>query len=382
MWKKIASSPQTRVLLRLPAFPSRSERHCAKLSSQRFIRHPSQIMMPPLPLSYHFYCSPVFLHVQVQSHSASGSLIHESIIDRGFVVSSLLWCSGFHDQFYSTLQYVDIHFSGMTRAAAHSTSILTSPVTKIINDRSSIIFFLKPPFFVFLIEFTLHLHAARLLDKLGVGTQECRVRSLLFPLWSDCNHNNDGLVCGAELRGTGSFCPGPLGQLRLFDPGRVWSASSRRRASLRNSTGAATGRVYCVLHHSEEKSSRRLGEKFGAFAFVFFFCFAFSCVWHYISLYLGVGVAFLFLFSVSHQLHWEILGLGAILYTPNASALARQNVRFWERMDGCFSKLFGVFLLFFPFFVQHLGQGVWCSWVSCLISVLFPSGSGQSMPGS
>lgn len=92
------------------AFPPsphvRNDTPCQALESALFHPAPESDYDAAAPTFLSFLLFLCFLPYRFQSHSASGSLIHESIIDRGFVVSSLFWCSGFHDQFYSALQYV------------------------------------------------------------------------------------------------------------------------------------------------------------------------------------------------------------------------------------------------------------------------------------
>lgn len=185
------------------------------------------------------------------------------------MVSSLLWCSGFHDQFYSALQYVDIHFSGMTRAAAHSTSILTSPVTKITNDRFSIIFFETPLFSSF----------DRIYPPPSCGTIVGQARSWdarvprsfsLISFVPDWNHNNDGLVCGAELRGLAIL------------PRTSGSSASRSgpylvrvvKASRQSSFGDWRGHGACTAFTSfgREKLTTA-GRKIRRFRFFLFFVF-------------------------------------------------------------------------------------------------------------
>lgn len=105
----------------------------------------------------------------------------------------------------------------------------------------------------------------------------------------DCNHNNDGLVRGAELRG-------------LSTPFRASGSSASRsgpclvrviKTSRQLSFGDWRGHGACLLrlHHSGREKLRRLGENLALSLLL-------SCVLHYISLY-SVWV-FLFLFSFLH----------------------------------------------------------------------------------
>ena len=130
---------------------------------------------------------------------------------------------------------------------------------------------LQPPFFAFDRIRPPPFYAARLLDKLGVGTQECRVRSLLFPLCATAIIIMMAWFAVPSCEGW-RLCLGPRAAPPL-DLGRVWSASSKRRVSRvfgdwRGHRGVST--AFTSFGREKLTTARR---KFGAFPFYFIFLF-------------------------------------------------------------------------------------------------------------
>lgn len=136
-----------------------------------------------------------------------------------------------------------------------------------------------------------------------------------------------------------------------LDPGRVWSASSRRRASLRNSTGAATGRVYCVLHHSEEKKFTTAGRKIWRFRSCFLFLFRFFlCLALYLFV-LGCGCCFSFSFFGFTSTSLGNLGTRGYTIYPQCICIGEAKCSVLGKDGWLFFKVIRGFSSFFPLFL-------------------------------
>ena len=254
------------------------------------------------------------------------------------MVSALFWCSGFHDQFYSAFQCRYPFQRHDTGGGALDEYPHLARHERRLSTTAFLSFSFETPFF--LIEFALHLLP---FFFFSCGTIVGQARSWdarvprsfsLISFVPDCNHNNDGLVSRCRAARTVQ----DLGQLRLSI--RAVSGPRHQDAApveLRR-LARLWRRVYCVYIIRKRKvtTARR---KFGAFAFAL-------CVWHYIFvLWSGCFFSRFYISSLG------ILGLGAILYTPNASALARQNVGFGNGSVLFISVIRGFFFFSPPLFL-------------------------------
>lgn len=262
------------------------------------------------------------------------------------MVSALFWCSGFHDQFYSAFQCRYPFQRHDTGGGALDEYPHLARHERRLSTTAFLSFSFETPFF--LIEFALHLlpfffffHAARLLDKLGVGTRECRVRSLLFPLCPTAIIIMMAWFRGAELRGLSRTSGSSASR---SGPCLVRVIKTPRQLSFEDWRGY--GGVSTAFTSFGREKLRPLGENLALSLLL--------CVFGIISLYFGLGV---FFFSLLYIFTGNLGTRGYTIY-PQCICIGEAKCRFWEWIGSFYFGYPGVFLLFpTSFLVQHIGWG-------------------------